>query len=399
MCELLINPHRAGRPRWPSAASAFAAADIAPFHRSLPGYQPTPLVSLPALAAELGIGGLYVKDESRRFDLKAFKVLGASYAIYSFLKSRWQAQAESPFPAAQFHSEYYRWLLGPFTFCTATDGNHGRAVAWTAKLLGERAVIYMPGNTVPARVEAIRNEGAEVIIVDGDYDQAVIQAQRAALQNGWQVISDTSYSGYTEIPRWIMAGYLTMFREVSAARRAGGYPEFDCVIVQAGVGSLAATAAWCYTEEYRAGQPILVSVEPGEADCLLASAQTGSGEIRRSAGNQDSIMAGLNCGTPSLIAWPFIKDRFDAFLSISDRYATAAMRKYYYPSGEDQRLISGESGAAGLGALLALVGNPKFHGQRRRLGLGPDSQVLLLNTEGDTDPVYFDQVVRDVDTV
>jgi diaminopropionate ammonia-lyase len=394
MCDLLFNPHRVERPHWPAAAvRAFIADDIAPFHRSLPGYQPTPLVVLPNLAAELGVGEICVKDESQRFDLKAFKILGASYAIFRFLKKRWEECSKTPFAPEQFHSKHYRDVLGSFTFCTATDGNHGRAVAWTARLLSERAVIYMPANTVTARSDAIRNEGAEVVIVDGDYDRAVIRAKEDAGQNGWQIISDTSYVGYTEIPRRIMAGYLTMFREATTALAGRGKQKLDCVVIQAGVGSLAAAAAWYYTKEYSAGGPLLISVEPRDADCLLASARTGSGEIRRSVGEQNSIMAGLNCGTPSLIAWPFIKDRFDAFLSISDRYAVAAMQRYYHPTRQDPRIISGESGAAGLGALMALVGNPRLRGRRRRLNLGPDSRVLLLNTEGDTDPANFERLV------
>ena len=393
MCELLFNPFVAERPDWSKTeTAAFYIGDIVNFHRSLPEYQPTPLVSLPALAAKLGVAEIVVKDESRRFGLKAFKGLGASYGIYRFLKQKWEARTESKFDTDKFHSRHYRDKLGSFTFCTATDGNHGRAVAWTAKKLGEGAVIYVLAHTVAARIEAIAAEDAEVVIVDGTYDDAVARVQHDARANGWQIISDTSYSGYTNIPRSIMAGYTTMFREIDDARSdtdAG----FDLIFIQAGVGALAAAATWYYVTNHQKQRPRLIGVEPIGADCLRESIRAGDGNIHSSQGRQDSIMAGLNCGTPSVVAWPFVRQAFNAFMSVSDDYSKQAMRQLYYPLGDDARVISGESGAAGLAALLLLSHQDDMSTAREKLGLGGDATILLLNTEGDTDPVNFKRVI------
>ncbi len=390
MCELVLNPRCRNKPEWAADIVApFLADDILPFHQSLPGYASTPLVRLGALAHELGISSLLVKDESHRFGLKAFKSLGASYAIYRFLKDRWEQVADRAFTPDQFHSRYYRDKLGEFTFTTATDGNHGRAVAWTARLLGEKAVIYMPADSVGARVEAIRSEGAEVILVDGTYDECVARAQRDAAQHGWQVISDTSYEGYMTIPRYIMAGYTTMFREIEEAL-PDDESNFDFIFVQAGVGSLAAAVAWHYAT-MRTERPKVVAVESNQAACIAES--VGAGSPTTATGSLETIMAGLNCGTVSLIAWPFIDQGVDAVVTLSDDYAREAMRRLYYPQGDDPQIISGESGAAGLGALLALRESPALAEAGEQLGIAAASRVLLLNTEGDTDPAHFRQVV------
>lgn len=391
MCELIENPRAQNQPQWDDNITApFQADDIASLHRSLPGYSPTPLVKLSNLARELGTGSLYVKDESHRFDLKAFKSLGASYAIFHFLKEKWETATGTPFTPEFFHSEHYRDRLGSFTFCTATDGNHGRAVAWTARLLGEKAVIYMPADSAAARAEAIHSEGAEVVLLGGSYDDCVSRAQQEAAKHGWQVISDTSYAGYSEIPRYIMAGYTTMFREIDDALTEPER-EFDFIFVQAGVGALLAAAAWYFTAT-RKKRPKVIAVEPTQAACVAESIRAGN--LHTATGSQKTIMAGLNCGTVSLIAWPFIESGVDAVLTIGDDHARVAMRKYYYPNDNDPKIISGESGAAGLGALLALRNEPSLAEARNELGLIESSKILLLNTEGDTDPVAFLRIVE-----
>lgn len=392
MSQLLINPHRIAQPAWDSDLQAlFAAPEIRLFHQSLPAFAPTPLVRLKGLAASLGVGEILVKDESQRLGLKAFKVLGASYATFRHLKQSCEERTGVEYTIEHFHQRKHRKILGAQTFCTATDGNHGRAVAWTARILGERAVIFMPSGSVQARIDAIKGEGAEIRIVDGNYDLAVITAQEAAESNGWQIISDTSYCGYLKIPRWIMAGYTTMFQEITEQLAESGDALIDAVFIQAGVGALAAAAAFCYSQSEQ--EPTLISVEPTHADCLLTSANSEDGSLHSSAGEQDSIMAGLNCGTPSLIAWPLIRDRFDAFLSMPDDYSLEAMRKYYSPTNADPRIISGESGAAGLAALLALTSDPALRQHLDQLNLGHNSRILLLNTEGDTDPENFQNVI------
>lgn len=331
---------------------------------------------------------LLVKDESHRFGLNAFKALGSTYAVYQFIKKYLEASSlDCPAP-----EQFYRELNLPketFTFCTATDGNHGRGVAWVARQLKQKAITYMPKETVPARIENIRKEGAEVVVVDGSYDDAVARCTKDAHARGWQIISDTGWPGYEQIPRWIQAGYLTMFEEIHAATSNC----VDVVFVQAGVGALAAAAAWYYNIIYPKPHPKLVSVEPLTADCVMQSIQSESGEPMTIEGDPASIMAGLNCGTPSPIAWPFVKQGFDLFMTITDDAGREAMRTFYRPVGDDPRIISGESGAAGLAALTTLVNDPAFVTAREFLHLDATSRVLLINTEGDTDPLGFRAIV------
>jgi diaminopropionate ammonia-lyase len=393
-CFFALNRFRKPAPLWDKPALALFGEDIGwDFHRSLAGYRPTPLFPLPALAARLGVKKIWAKDESYRFGLNAFKVLGASYAIYRFLKQAWEREQRTPFDIGEMiDNERHPWA-NRYTFCTATDGNHGRAVAWTARKLHQQAVIYMPRGTVRARAENIRSLDARVEIIDGSYDDAVKTIAADAAKNGWQVIADTAYPGYMTIPGWIMAGYITMFREMEPLIHGHDTAAVDIILLPAGVGSFAAAAGWYYTRKYGTARPVLVSVEPTSAACLLASAASPGGKLTTAAGPGDTIMAGLNCGTPSSLAWPIVKDTFDLFVAITDDYAIEAMRTYYYPAGDDPHIISGESGASGLGALMALLRDQHLQEAKDKIGLGPDSRVLLFNTEGATDPDHFAQVV------
>jgi diaminopropionate ammonia-lyase len=353
----------------------FASADpaIPRFHGSLAGYRPTPLHSLPGLARELGVAGIFVKDESQRFGLNAFKVLGASWAAHRFFE---------------------RNGGGADTLASATDGNHGRAVAWTARQAGKRAVIYVPRHTVPARIAAIRAEGAEVVVVDGTFDDAVRRADEDSRANHWQVFSDTAYPGYMEIPAWIMAGYSTMFAEIEAQLAELRGRPLDVVIVQAGVGGLAGAAVRHFLGAEREHGPVLVSVQSSQADGLVESATSGDGEPHATRGNQETMMAGLACGMPSLVAWPILKRGVTLFISVEDRFAAEAMRRLYFPALGDPRIISGEAGAAGLAGLIALCGAAEFADARERLGISHNTSVLVLNSEGDTDPVNFAKVTE-----
>ncbi len=343
--------------------------DAFSFHRSLPGYEPTPLINLPMLAQDFGICELWVKDEAHRFGTKAFKALGASYAIHRYLQ-------ENP---------------GEHVFCTATDGNHGMAVAWSARIFEKRAEVFMPRGTVPVRIRRIEDQGARVTIVDGDYDETVRTAADEAKKHGWVLIQDTSWEGYSKIPALIMAGYLTMFHEMEGELFPPDAPGVDVVFLQAGVGSWAASAVLYLAKRYAEWMPKVVCVEPLGAGCCLESARMGA--LSTTEGSTNSIMAGLNCGTPSLLAWPILAAGVDLFLAIPDAFAVEAMRTYYHPKGADTRTVSGESGAAGLGALLALVKAPELEQPREELGLGGESRILLFNTEGDTDPVSFRRIV------
>jgi diaminopropionate ammonia-lyase len=339
------------------------------FHRSLAGYRPTPLVELPGLAGSVGVGRILLKDESHRFGLNAFKGLGASWAIHRLLEQG----------------------ASLTTVATATDGNHGRAVAWTARQLGLKAVIFMTSHTAPARIEAIRAEGARVEIVDGTYDEAVQACAARSAEAGWQVVADVGYEGYLEIPAWITEGYGTILDEVEDQLAQSRWPQPDVVMVQAGVGGLAAAVVNHYAS--RADGPAIATVEPTDADCLLTSALTADANPAVSGGSQRSLMACLNCGTVSLTAWPVLRRGVDLFVSVEDRYAEEAMRRLGRPERGDPRIVAGESGAAGLAGLLALMSHEPFRAARDAVGLGGQSVVMLINTEGATDPASYRRIV------
>lgn len=341
---------------------------IRTFHRSLPGYQPTPLTSLPGLAASLGIGRLLVKDEGRRFGLKAFKSLGASWAVRRLLNEGAKLT----------------------TVASATEGNHGRAVAWTARLLGLHAVIFMTSRASSHRIDAIKREGAEVVLVDGTYEDAVARCARDSAAHGWQVVADVGYDDYLEIPRWITAGYSTILAEVEEQRAAAGWPDPDVVLAQAGVGGFAAAVVEHFRSLER--QPLIAIVEPAEADPLFESALTPEGTPAPSTGSQDTIMAGLNCSRVSESAWPVLRTGADVFLTVQDDWSLDAMRRFANPLPGDPVVVAGESGAAGLAGLLALMEHPPFAPAREFLELGPGSTVLLIVTEADTDPASWRRI-------
>lgn len=361
-----LNPFVQSGPSGPLPDPA-----VLSFHRSLPGYAPTPLHSCRQLAAGLGLGALYIKDESRRFGLNAFKGLGAVWALHRIRAAR----------------------AGPMTIAAATEGNHGRAVAWAASQLGLPVVIFIPDHAAPARVENLRREGARVELVAGTYDEAVDRCARESAEHGWQVVSDTGYEGYTEIPQWIAEGYTTLFREADAQLASANLAPPDVVLIQAGVGGLLHAAVL----HFRAGRvaPILVAVEPESADALQASIESPAGAPSPARGRLDTIMAGLNCGTVSLSAWPVVKRGVDLFVTVTDAYAEAAMRRLARPEGNDPRIVAGETGGAGLAGLLALLDASELAPAREALALGPERRVLVVNTEGATDPAGYRRVVGD----
>lgn len=389
MCKFTFNPYVQQNPDWSTTFLAFLQnQDMFAFHRSLEGYAPTPLVSLPEMAYAWGVQQIFVKDESHRFGINAFKALGASYAIYRFLKARWEAQFSEKFDEKSFGNPAILEKLGSFTFCAATDGNHGRAVAWTAKMLKQNAVIFMPSDTVPARIESIRSEGAAVVIVQGSYDDCVTVAAQTAKDNGWFEIADTAYEGYVTVPAWVLNGYSTIFREMEESLNPEGIPEIDFVFLQAGVGAFAAAGAAYYTLRYGNKRPKLICVEPLEAAGFLDSIDYGEGHPIPAKGTMKTIMAGLNCGIPSLAAWPILKDSIDLFLGIGDSYAEEAMKQYAKVG-----VVAGEAGAAGLAALLALMQAPALREAKAQIGLKAQSRILLINTEGDTDPENYQKIV------
>lgn len=388
-------------PRAKAIASSEAVAATFPpgvfdearrFHRQIPGYRPSPLRNLSALASMLSVGGVWVKDESVRLNLNSFKVLGGSFAIYRFIKNKLGLNGDD-LSYDELVSEATKTKIGDITFATATDGNHGRGVAWGASKLNCRAVIYVHKDTSIARIRAIENYGAEVRVVDGNYDDAVRQAGVDAAANGWQVISDTSWEGYTDIPSWVMQGYTTMLSEAQEQLAGTGIVKPTHVFVQAGVGALAAATTGFYSSRFGADRPTTVVVEPAEAQCLLHSARVGDGKPHDVTGDLNTIMAGLACGEPSPIAWNVLWDTVDAFVACPDYVAAKGMRVYGVPLAGDPFIVSGESGAVTLGALMFAADYAEFHELKEYIGLGPDSQILLLNSEGNTDPEYFRRVV------
>ena len=346
-------------------------AEVLAFHRRLPGYEPTPLLSVPALAERLGVASLLVKAESSRFGLPAFKMLGASWAVYKALRERLGADPE-PWHDVDELAERLS-PLRPFTLVAATDGNHGRAVARMARLVGPGARIFVPSGTTDARIAGIAGEGAEVIVVPGNYDAAVA---RSAEEEGPRsaVISDTSWPGYREVPRWVTEGYSTMFAEIDSSLAAAGRRQPDAVVVPIGVGALAAAAV--QHAQRHGSRGTLVGVEPTDAACATASAL--AGELVTLRGEQHSIMAGLNCGTPSPVAWPLVSRGMTGFLTIGDEWARRAVRELAAVGVE-----AGETGAAALGGLDALRDRGGAEALERVFA--PTADVLVLVTEGASD--------------
>jgi diaminopropionate ammonia-lyase len=352
------------------------------FHHRLPGYEETPLIDAPKLASALGVGKVFVKDESSRLRLPAFKILGASWAVYRALEERlgedfgdWEEIWELEERLAP---------LRPLSLVAATDGNHGRAVARVARLLGLGAKIFVPGYMANARREAIASEGAEVIVVDGTYDEAVERSAGAAGERGL-VISDMSWPGYERIPSWVIEGYSTMLWEIDDELERRNEAGPDLVVVQVGVGAFAAAVTRHFRSPRASPHPKVMSVEPASADCLLQSVEAGS--IVSVPGPHDSIMSGLNCGRPSLVAWPTVSRGIDLLVAVDDEPAHEAIRL-----AADSGVVSGETGAAGLGGLLEILrtGGAEL---RRTLGIGGETRVLLFNSEGATDPDAYRRVM------
>ena len=354
------------------------------FHRSLPGYRATPLLDAPELARSLGIGQVLVKDESNRLSLPAFKILGASWAVYRVLVER-SRPAGLPDSWSTF-DQLVRQLapLGPLTLVTATDGNHGRAVAHVAALFGLGAKIFVPAGTAQARIDGIASEDATVEIVDGTYDEAVECAAREG-NDRCLVISDTSWHGYEQIPQWVAEGYATILWEIEDELARRGERDPDLFPVQFGVGALATAVVRHYRAKAEA-KPKIVSVEPLRAACALASIE--AGKIVTVPGPHDSIMAGLNCGRVSMVAWPIAARGIDAFLAIPDERAREAMRALARLG-----VVAGETGAAGLAGLIELLTGPENAQRRAELDLNQNSRALIIVTEGATDPESYARIV------
>jgi diaminopropionate ammonia-lyase len=350
------------------------------YHASLAGYKPTPLRTARHAADRLGVARVSVKDESQRLGLPSFKVLGASWAIYRALVDRLDVA-----PATVLTFDELRRAarpLRPFTLSAATDGNHGRAVAHIAAMLGFDANIYVPEDMVDARLNAIAAEGATVTVVAGGYDDAV---RRSAQDAGERclVISDTSWQGYEQVPGWVIDGYATVFAEIDEQLLQAGLPSPDVVVVPVGVGALAAATVRHFWSS-PAPRPILIGVEPTSAACVLESVV--AGHIVTLDHPQHSVMSGLNCGTPSQVAWPLVSQGLDLYLAVPDHPVAEATRLL-----AADEIAAGECGAAGLAGLLTLQSDADLLDDGARLL--PDQHVLVICTEGPTDPTAYARLI------
>ena len=380
------------------SAGAFGietARAAAAWHATFPEYEPTPLVQLDSLARDLGVGGFYVKDESKRFGLNAFKVLGGSYAMGKCIADILGMSLDD-LPYGVLMGEEVRRKLrqaaGDLTFVTATDGNHGRGVAWTAAQLGLNAVVIMPRNSSLERLDNIRKLGARASFVDANYDEAVRLAAAWAREHGWLVVQDTSWDGYEEVPRWIMEGYTTLALE--AVEQLGDARPTH-VFLQAGVGSMAGAVAGFLADYYGEDMPVISIVEPTAADCVFRTAQADDGRLHAVTGDLSSIMAGLSCGEPCPLGWDVLAQHARHFFSIADWVSAEGMRILAHPLAGDAPIESGESGACTTGLAAELMRNPAYAALRDDLGLGRDSVVLCISTDGATDRANYNRIVNE----
>ncbi|MDR1043062.1 MAG: diaminopropionate ammonia-lyase [Clostridiales Family XIII bacterium] len=375
--------------------SAGEIAKVRAFHRSFPQYSETPLVKLAGLADRLGLKGFFVKDESYRFGLNAFKVLGGSCAVGKYIAKR-LGKDLSEISYETMVSPETKAKVGDITFYTATDGNHGRGVAWAANKLGQKSVVCMPVGSSLTRLENIRKEGAEASITDLNYDDAVRYVNGLAENdpNG-VMVQDTAWPGYEEIPSWIMQGYATMAIEADEQLKAYGVERPTHIFVQAGVGSFAGAVQGYFANTYGADCPTTVIVEASAADCLYRSAK--EDRLVAVGGDLTTIMAGLACGEACTISWNILKNKSKFFVSAPDWVSALGMRMLAAPLRGDAQVISGESGAVGAGLLDALMEDDANSEFRNALGLDKDSVVLAFSSEGDTDPEKYRQIVWDGD--
>lgn len=386
---LVLNTHPDhGQPLHPSDADCLgldAASEVERFLSHRPDHKPTALVSLPDLARELGVGAIHIKDESARLGLGSFKALGGSYAVIRLVLEEAERRLGRRLDIADLHTQPVREVAGSMTFGCATDGNHGRSVAAGAQLVGARSAIFVHEGVSPERVAAIARFGAETIRVPGTYDDAVAEATRVCAANRWIVLSDTSWPDYERIPGLVMQGYTAMLREVSSV--IPGHPTHT--FIQAGVGGLAAAVAGHLQVVLGAERPRFIVVEPARAACLFASARAGRA-IKIQHG-EPTVMAMLECYEPSMVAWRILSRCADAFMTVEEKDAIDAIRCLVRPAAGDPTVVAGESGGVGLAGLMRAARDRNL---RQALQLNQNSRILLINTEGATDPVRYRELVE-----
>jgi diaminopropionate ammonia-lyase len=361
-----------------------AIDEVARFHAVRDKNEPTPLHNLPALARRLGLGSLHVKDEGYRLGLSSFKALGGAFALMKLVQDEATRQLDRPVMVSELMAADVREIAATMTFACATDGNHGRSVAQGAQLVGAKSVIFVHAGVSDARIAAIARFGAQIVRVSGNYDDSVAEAARVAMDEGWTVLSDTSWPGYEHIPSLVMQGYTLMVREMhDVLDRPPTH-----VFLQAGVGGFAAAVAGSMCLQLGKDRPHITVVEPSRAACLFESAQ--AGRLHKIAESQPTVMAMLECYEPSMIAYRILERAADGFMTVEDDDAKAVMRRLAQPSNGDPAIVAGESGGAGLAGLLAVM---KDQILAHEIGLGPSSRVLVINTEEATDPELYLRIV------
>ena len=365
------------------------------FHKSFPQYTVTPLQKLSSLASYLGVKNIFCKDESYRFGLNAFKVLGGSYAMGCYIAKE-LGRDISDLPYNVLSSDRLREEFGQATFFTATDGNHGRGVAWAASRLGQKAVVRMPKGTTKTRFDNIAKEGATVTIEECNYDDCVrMAAAEAAKTEHGIIVQDTAWDGYEEIPSWIMQGYGTMVMEADQQLKEQGVERPTHVFVQAGVGSLAGAVVGYFAHKYKENPPVMVVCEAVAADCLYRSAEKKTGELVNVTGDLQTIMAGLACGEGNTIGWDILRNHVTVFASCPDWMSAKATRTYANPLEGDPHIVSGESGSVPLGLCYTALHDKDAEDLKKALKLDESSNILVISTEGDTDPVRYREIVWD----
>ena len=367
--------------------SESVSKSIRDFHKSFYVYSPTPLITLNSYAKQIGVNKIYVKDESHRFGLNAFKVLGASYTIANIIKNvLGLTDAELSFTHLK---QQIKKQSKDITLVTATDGNHGKGVAWSANQLGIRSVVYMPNGSSPYRIDAIKSLGADVTVIDGNYDDAVQFASDMSAKNNWILVQDTAFDNYESIPFDIMQGYLTILDEF-LEQNNNDKPTH--IFIQCGVGSLAASILAGVISRFGNEAPLFGIIEPVNAACFFKSGEINDGSPHRVEGKLESIMAGLSCGKPSTTAWNICRDYADYFIKCEDNITMDGIRLYALPYRDDKKIISGESGAVSLGFLNYVLMKDKT-GLKEKLKLDSNSKIFLISTEGDTDPAMYSKIV------
>lgn len=387
--DLALND--SATPEAPYGPVQRAALDEAGFVRAWetvtrwPGYAATPLVSLPGLARKADVAALSYKDEGGRFGLGSFKALGGAYAVYRLLARMIAERGGGAEPSVDdLLSGRYRELTATLTVASATDGNHGRSVAWGAQMFGARCVIFIHATVSEPRREAIAGFGAEVVRIAGNYDDSVHHCAAESAKRGWHVVSDTAYEGYWQIPCDVMQGYAVMAEEIV---RAMPVPPTH-VFLQGGVGGLAAAVIARFWQVWGKDRPRAIAVEPIRADCIYRSILAGT--PTKTSGDLETLMAGLAAGEVSLAAWEILKGGTAAAMTVPDEAAIQAMRLLAQGVDGDKRVVGGEAGVGGLAGFLAAAVDPAV---REKLGLAPESRVLTIGSEGDTDPALYRELV------